>query len=296
MPRELWDGKYVKLAYTLEPDGPHLTPLEDHYGNFASITCLLHGSGTCFIEGKTYVMSDGDIILVATNELRSFHYNHGGYHERVSLYLSSTLLAPLWEYELDLWKIFNGHPPGTANKYSLNDPDALNVRHIILQLCHLAAQCGETLTPKEDAQLHLLSVQLLFALNEFYERQGLPEPAYENDSVVWEICRYIHEHLSEDLSYESLQRALHVSRYYLSVLFRQNTGMTVTEFILQKRLIKVSELDSGGMCISKAAEASGFRNYPHFYKIFVKRKGVSPQKYYASENQPFSGGARKKES
>lgn len=286
-------GRYFLLSYTVEPEGPHLTMLEDHYEDCAAITALIRGSGTCFVEGKTYILSDGDLIAVGSSELRSFHFDHEGYHERFTIYFTATLLTPLLEYELDLLKLFTAHPPGVGNKYSLPELSD-DAAAILSQLCRVAAQCGEKPSLKDDAHLHLLVLELLFALHECYEKRELPEITVDNNSAVWAICRYIHDHLSENLNYESIQNELHVGRYCLSVLFRQSTGMTLTEFILQKRLLKVSELVHSGYSISKASEAAGFRNYSHFYKIFVKRKHISPQKYYAAQNAAFrsEGGLR----
>jgi two-component system response regulator YesN len=61
---------------------------------------------------------------------------------------------------------------------------------------------------------------------------------------------------------------------------KKETGMTLTEFVLQKRLAKVSAILAEGCTLATAATEAGFVNYSHFYKIFVARKGISPQKYY----------------
>ena len=66
----------------------------------------------------------------------------------------------------------------------------------------------------------------------------------------------------------------------IDVRVQYNTGMTLTEYILQKRLIKVAELVRNGAGIERAAGDAGFHNYSHFYKEFVKHKGTSPRKYF----------------
>ena len=82
------------------------------------------------------------------------------------------------------------------------------------------------------------------------------------------------------LTYEHLQDKFLVSRYQLTEIFRRSTGMTLTEYILQKRLMKVISLVRDGTGIERAAFQAGFRNYSHFYKEFVKHKNISPQKYF----------------
>ncbi|MBQ6932952.1 MAG: AraC family transcriptional regulator, partial [Clostridia bacterium] len=55
---------------------------------------------------------------------------------------------------------------------------------------------------------------------------------------------------------------------------------TVTEYIIQKRLIRVSELVLEGASLENAALSAGFNSYSHFYKMFIKYKGISPKQYF----------------
>lgn len=98
-----------------------------------------------------------------------------------------------------------------------------------------------------------------------------------------DICRYIHENLTENFSYQYLQDKFSVSRYQLTEIFQRNTGMTLTEYIIVKRLIKAGSFVRNGSGIEEAAFRAGFRNYSHFYKEFVKYNHTSPRKYFSGK-------------
>lgn len=288
MARTVFEGKFFKITHTIEEEGPHPSALQDYYDDTFTICAILKGGGTCYVEGNGYPLAPGDMMLMGLDEIRSFRFEQEGYHERISLYFSSALLSPFWEYELPLMQPFCGHAPGVGNKYSPEDYDYLKAAHILNDICHVMAESREDIDICE-AKLHLLLLELLFILYEAYEKLQLPELTHDSDSCIRDICKYIQENLSEKLTYEHLQDRFLVSRYQLTEIFRRNTGMTLTEYILQKRLMKVITLVRSGIGIEKAAFQAGFRNYSHFYKEFMKHKNISPQKYFGRKTQTLSG-------
>lgn len=300
MARTVFEGNFFKITHTIEEEGPHPSALQDYYDDTFTICTLLQGGGTCYVEGNGYPLAPGDMMLMGLDEIRSFRFEQEGYHERISLYFSSTLLSPFWEYELPLMQPFCGHAPGVGNKYSRDDYDYEKATHILSDICRAMADSSDAANIQanadirddagiREAKLHLLLLQLLFVLYEAYEKLQLPDPNHDADSCIRDICKYIQENLSEKLTYEHLQDRFLVSRYQLTEIFRRNTGMTLTEYILQKRLMKVIALVRSGTGIERAAFQAGFRNYSHFYKEFVKHKNISPQKYFGRKTKSLSG-------
>ncbi len=104
--------------------------------------------------------------------------------------------------------------------------------------------------------------------------------ALRDDEVVLEICKFIHAHLNEDLTYRRLEEELFVSRYHLSAKFPARMGMSVTAYIIRQRLQNVIRLVKQGVGLEDASFQSGFNTYSHFYKKFVRIYGVSPRDYF----------------
>lgn len=282
MSRTEWQGKHFKLSHTAEAEGPHRTQTAEHYESRAFITALLCGKGMAFVEGSGFPMEPGDLLVVGTGQLHVCRFEQSGPHERITLYVSPSVSSPLWEYDLDLMQVFSG-PPGVGNRYTKNEYNQKAVREILEELCRMTdEQSGRGEDPVKEACAHLLILKLLLFLRDSGQKRDMPLPPHGNDAVIWEICRYIHENLTEALDYQSLQSRFHVGRHHLSVLFRRNTGMTLTEFVLRKRLSRVSELAQQGTPVTLAAEKAGFRNYSHFYKVFKKCYQLSPKQYFAA--------------
>ena len=53
--------------------------------------------------------------------------------------------------------------------------------------------------------------------------------------------RYIHEHYAEEISLETLAKNVFVSAYYLSHLFREEMGVTFSDYLSKVRMEKTSK-------------------------------------------------------
>ena len=87
---------------------------------------------------------------------------------------------------------------------------------------------------------------------------------------------YINQHLNDDLSLDSLAQQFFISKYYLTRLFKQYTGLSLHQYVLKKRLIVArTMLMNGGKPYDVYIDV-GFNNYPHFSKSFKDEFGIAP--------------------
>ncbi|MBR0208270.1 MAG: helix-turn-helix domain-containing protein [Oscillospiraceae bacterium] len=95
-----------------------------------------------------------------------------------------------------------------------------------------------------------------------------------------DVANYVRHHLSEPVSVEKMAEELYLSRPYLSSKFRQETGRTLTDFILQekteeaRRLLRYSEKS-----LSAISAYLGFSSHAHFSRVFKKYAGLTPGEY-----------------
>ena len=281
MLRNEFAGENLLIRHTVNTDSPHDNKNYDHFNDTETITLLIHGRGTYFMEGNRYSLTDGDIVVMGMDAIHSFSFEEKGYHERLSIYFSTSVLSPFWEHELPLMQMFSGRDSGQGSHYSKGDYDQKEIGTVVTELCRMTDTLAAPYSPMDEARVHLLVLRLLFALYDSYEKNRFSNPADSGtNTVVMSICRYIKENLTGELSYADIQSKFFVSRYFLSVQFRQHTGLTLTEYILHTRLLKINALVRQGFGITKASEMAGFKNYSQFYKEFKKHKNVSPREYY----------------
>ena len=267
--------KCFRVTHTVEEQGPHPTIPYDFYDEGYSITVIIKGEGICFVEGNGYSLTDGTVIATSPEEIHSYRLKQTGYHERMSLYFSKEILSPLWEHEMHLMQIFHGHSSGVGNRYSPDMYDADQLFSVIEKLRGLVDNSEIT---HRSSRAHLLILELLFLLYDAIETDR--ESFFFQDEKIGQICRYIKANLTEQLSYEHLQERFLVSRHQLTTVFRHSTGMTLTEYILRKRLMQATALIRNGEGIETAAYRSGFHTYSHFYKMFKKHYHLSPKAYF----------------
>lgn len=282
MSRFEYNATHFKVTYTLEEEGPHPTIPYDYYDDFCAITVILRGGGSCSVEGNVYDLRQGDMILLSPDEIRSFRFHPIGCHERVSVYFSESLLVPFWEYDLPLMDVFYRRAHGLGNRYSLESDGDARISGVLEEMKTVVREENDAL---HTAKLHTLILQLLFWVYASFKHDVRSDSTSPRDQIVFEICKYIKNHLEEDLSYQTLQRQLFVSRYQLTEVFSRNMGMPLTEYIIRKRLSRVISLVTAGEGIEAAAYRSGFHAYSHFYKAFLKYYKKSPRDFLKNRSE-----------
>ncbi len=97
------------------------------------------------------------------------------------------------------------------------------------------------------------------------------------------IKKYISLHYMDEISLNEVAEILNLSRSYLSTLFKNEVGISFTEYLINFRLNRAIEiLKLEKLPLNTIAEMVGYPDYTQFSKIFKKYKGVSPKNYLTS--------------
>ncbi len=92
--------------------------------------------------------------------------------------------------------------------------------------------------------------------------------------------KYIADHISDDLSRQTIADAIHVSESYLSHMFQKNLGVSLVEYITSQRMeLAKSMLSNTGMPIQLIAIKTGYNNVSYFIKTFKKAFALTPAEY-----------------
>jgi len=137
------------------------------------------------------------------------------------------------------------------------------------RLMHLSAHPS-----REDATRCLLDT----AAHIFAMRRELQDE--RTHQVIGRLHHYIRGHLDGDLSLAKLAEVVYLNPTYLSVLYKQQTGANLSEYIADVRLEKAKELlDTTQMKIHEITDRVGFVTAGYFTRFFKKRLGMTPQEY-----------------
>ncbi|MEN6340797.1 MAG: AraC family transcriptional regulator, partial [Clostridiaceae bacterium] len=80
-----------------------------------------------------------------------------------------------------------------------------------------------------------------------------------------------------------LSQTVFLSKYYLERVFRRETGVSIYQMLLQKRMIHARNLMRNGLSLTLVAQKCGFSEYSGFYKAFKNEYGISPREYAAKQ-------------
>lgn len=109
------------------------------------------------------------------------------------------------------------------------------------------------------------------------------EHLHNSVGTVERVKQMIAERIGEELTRENLAQEIFLNPDYLSRIFKKETGMSLTEYILSVRMAKAKELLAmPGMSISMVAYQTGYTSLPYFCKVFKRETGVTPGQYKQS--------------
>lgn len=95
------------------------------------------------------------------------------------------------------------------------------------------------------------------------------------------VKRWIKEHYDQPAELGSLARMVYLTPSYLSKLFKQETGMTITDYLIEVRIKKAKLLlkHSSDMKIHEIGSEVGYPDPAYFNKLFKRMVGVTPNEY-----------------
>ncbi len=94
------------------------------------------------------------------------------------------------------------------------------------------------------------------------------------------VQAYIKAHISDPLQQAVISSCCAMSPSHFSRMFHQATGTSFSQFVLQKRIEKSSELlQTSEHRIKEIAYFVGFHDTAYFTRVFRKHVGTSPNKY-----------------
>ena len=254
-----------------------------HYHDFHKVLLLLDGHIGYGIEGRTYDLVPGDVVLVGAGQIHAPLFYDREVYERLILYLSPDFESSLGEAGAGLLGCFD-RPPSASNLLRLQGALAEPLAELSRQLVQLVRR-GQEETPDglpenlEELYRRMKVTELLLLLDRSLAGGGAALQVGEagGNEVIRSCIGYIAEHLGEeDLSIDTIAGALYLSRSYVMHRFKEETGCTVGEFIRDKRLFLARNLLNSGLPVTEACFRSGFRNYSAFYYAYKKKYHTAP--------------------
>lgn len=241
--------------------------------DYAELAFVLSGEGKYRINDRIYLVQEGDLVVI----------NPWVRHQALFCPEAET---PATEFYVGF---SNLHITGCETNF-LPCPEGKHILHTegelrqrLFKIC--ASMEAENAVRRQGRYFMLKSYlvqMLLLVIREQCESMERPKGcAFESANkkyLVEQIISYIEEHYDEKISLDQIAENMYLSPFYISRIFKNETGSAPIRHLINIRLEKAREaLESGYQGnIQEVAAMVGYDDAYHFSKLFKKKFGVAP--------------------
>ncbi|UVI28519.1 AraC family transcriptional regulator [Paenibacillus spongiae] len=267
------------FAFVYKDTKSSQSELPDHLHDWYELVYVYGGKGTFFIDQTFYDMEPGNVFLIPGNTIHRAFPDYVQPITSTAIFFGPVLLQNT--YLGDAFSLIGCFEHAKRSKtYKIETP--------ILERQLLESDIDTI--HREMAEAHpgyrhavLLHVQqILLRITRLVAPDEEPRLSESTIGPRWmkQLLAEMDSQLDGNLSLASLSRHASVTPAHFSRVFKQLTGMNVTEYVTTKRIIRAKELllesdDS----IAIVAERCGFESLPHFHRMFKKIAGLTPAAY-----------------
>lgn len=244
-----------------------------HDHDFTEIAYILSGKGCYIVNGITYNVEAGDLIMC----------NPGVKHQNIV----TNVKEPTVEFICGFTNFhFKNMPPNSVvlkdGGYILHTDAEL--RQEINKHCYEMIAENDANKPGKCFMLKARLMQiLLLVVREVYDvnperTKGYNFESYNKSYAVKRIINYLNENYEHKISLEQIAHNMYLSPVYISKIFKEETGESPINYLIKIRLEKARDIltHSDSRSIKNIANSVGYDDVYHFSKLFKKYYGVAP--------------------
>ena len=248
-----------------------------HQHDFYEVYYFIGGSVEYSVEGRTYELKSGDLLLINPLELHQPRIAPDQQdYERIVLWINKNYLSELCFNKTSLTRCFDSSQPDHTN---LLRPTKIQQTYISAMLDELITENTSDGYAVEIASEAIL-LRFLVELNRLtIDSSSALRKDEASSSIIPDVLEYINKHFCEKLTLNEIADEFFVSKYYLSHAFNNVVGTSVHRYIVLKRLIHAKQMLLSGIKSTTAATNCGFNDYAGFYRAFTAEYGVTPTEF-----------------
>lgn len=247
-----------------------------HFHNAYELLFVRRGSISIRIGEQTYQAGAGTIFVIGRFEEHSLEVRSAEY-ERSYLILDPLRLEQLLTDRRLLFPLRN-RPAGFQHLF---DVTAYHER-----VCALFDMLSKEIT-EDGAFSELLCLSQITELLIYLQRApGAARAEKPVSSAIQAVQTYIEAHFSEPLSISDLARRVFTTPCYLTHCFKETTGYSPKQYLVQHRVACAKELLSETtLPVGEVAFRAGFTDVNNFIRTFKRDAGLTPLRYREAQQE-----------
>lgn len=147
------------------------------------------------------------------------------------------------------------------------------IRHTLDQMCQMLL--NEKASDRTQVFLYGAFWMLLAEISAEHEKSTTPDHR-EKGHLISRTIQYIDRHLTEEIPVSAIADRMNVSASTLSHSFKKELGISLHQYVMEKRLIYARKRLTENGSPTKIYMECGYSDYSSFYKAYLKMFGVPP--------------------
>ncbi|WP_051691167.1 ABC transporter substrate-binding protein [Bacillus zhangzhouensis] len=249
---------------------PHV---EQQLSNTYCLLFSLKSSGFLFINDQKWRLKDETLYTMMPNE--TFMLETDPY-QKYELYLVRFHIYV--SHHDDLKAISKETAKPLLNAWQFVHTDTFEqIHHSLTQMADLLQQTDST----HSFQSQLLFQKLILKLLTLQKHMMC-----DTTQALFKTKQYIDDHSDEPIRLTTLSEMAGVSPNHYSERFKEQFGLSVTDYLMKKRLTRAKQLMAqGNEKLKNIAQEIGYQDPYYFSRIFKKKTGVTPSQYMKSRQR-----------
>lgn len=245
-----------------------------HTHDYIELHFVLAGTGKYTIRDTKYHVTAGDLLLL----------NPGEPHAHIC-----STKNPLFLFSVGFENIYLKGKPENEFYFPNGKPvfhTSSDLKERLTSLCYNMLNEESAPFPGRYFMMRSYLTQMLILIIRNNTGTSSSVVQYDFTSsqksyVVKTVLEYMQKHYQQKVSLDEIAGNMYISSVYISKVFKEETGNSPINHLIQIRLEKAAELMSANpsLTIKEIAKSVGYDDAYYFSRLFKKYYGVSPSHY-----------------
>ncbi len=259
---------FPELLYIIDRNATASWSLYNSKMNNHNLMLVYGGQAEFFCNGVRHLASRGDLIYFKPGDYRIARTNP---------------VMPVKSFAVDFvytcpvfrdgeWLTIEADLPFQFSQKITDD----YLLHKLTDLFSLLTKSALSAGNRTEVKGRAVFIEILMLLFQFVQRN---QYNYSSIRAVERVISHMTEKHATNLSLTELAEYAGVSQSYLGSIFRNVTGRSTIDYLIEIRINKAKTLLKDGCSVSETSRLVGFNDIYYFSRAFKKYAGVCPSKY-----------------
>lgn len=233
------------------------------------------GNANYIIDGTKYEARAGDLFITSPHELHSIVFSGDDMYERHFVQFDTEILSVLSQ---SLPQSFA--EAAAKHKIAACDVKKYKIDALFDDICETVSKRPKEFEVLAQSYIFQMIVTICDCMMVSFE-----QPA-ASTTKAQRIKQYINKNFTRSISLDEIAENVFFNKYYMCHIFKEDTGMTIKEYIELLRFMYARRLHFQGKKMSDIASLCGYSDYSLFYKNFTKYSGgKSPTEFFTNDTK-----------